>query len=149
MKETYSEIEITYNESDHVFEFEYEGKFITRDTLKKAKEYIDNPPEPKKKNQFVPVAVFYRHWSEMVKGKITSLVDGSYRQECWVTSDAGKREKKSAGEVYLSTPENNEIYQKCLDIDKEIASAREKREALFSTIQTAMVLKSKQEGGKA
>ena len=129
MKETYSEIEITYNESDHVFEFEYEGKFITRDTLKKAKEYIDNPPEPKKKNQFVPVAVFYRHWSEMVKGKITSLVDGS--------------------EVYLSTPENNEIYQKCLDIDKEIASAREKREALFSTIQTAMVLKSKQEGGKA
>lgn len=104
IKETYKEVEITYNERNNTWEFILRGRERTAESLAKAKEIIDKPPAPKEK-PFERVPVWYCHYREgWHRGTVTSLKQCRYSSHVEARVSFGKESIATVGAVRVVEP---------------------------------------------
>jgi hypothetical protein len=128
MKETYSNIDITYDESANRWRFELRGRERSSESLKKAKEAIDRPAnDPSEKPAFIPQQAYYRDCGSAVYGvvTVTSMAENRYNtQEYWIIGSKSRR-KVASHNLFNVSPENTALVAKINETVKAIDDLRE------------------------
>lgn len=129
LKTTYKGVEIEYNENSDKWTFELDGRERFAQTLTNARAAVDSP-ERKAKAPFEKFDAYkISRWENKVaKVTVTSFVTETLRtNEAWVTLD-GKRMKVDLHELYVISPETDQLLAEIRALDKEAEGLRKKSE---------------------
>jgi len=120
--ETYRDIEITYRETENVWNFTVNGKERNRESLMKARESIDNALDKEVvEKPWQPFDAYLYRYNEFILVKVTSEADSLYSssRQFWV-KNGSKRSKESELYLYAVNSENDKLLAELRRLDKQI-----------------------------
>lgn len=109
---THNGIEITYNEDTNWFHFTLRGRDRKCQTLRAARDLIDQPAKDEKP-PFKPVKAWcYGHYEGFNPVTITSVAEERYGSVYfWIKDKDGNRSKEASSYIYASTAKNDRLIE--------------------------------------